>query len=241
MGVAFGGASGNSKRHLGYTYWALRGILESMRLYLSSSGFGNHLSRLQKMVGADKRVLFIDNAKDELPANERKVHVDEKKKEFEDAGFEFFELDLRNYFRSPGTLKKIVDAASFVWVSGGNTFVLRRAFKYSGFDTLLENALRADNLVYGGSSAGSIIITKTLHGTEHGDDPYVVPEGYDEEIIWDGLGLVYPQLVPHYQADWFGDEAQAMVDYFEQNGMKYETLKDGEAYCVDGGFEEVLR
>jgi len=211
-----------------------------MKLYLSSHGFGNHLSRLKDMVGSDKRVLFVDNAKDELPETERTAHVDEKREEFTEAGFDFFELDLRNYFRSPDKLKPIVDVAPFVWVSGGNTFVLRRAFAYSGFDSLLLNALKNTNMTYGGSSAGSIVMTKTLHGTEHGDDPYMVPDGYAEEILWDGLGLVYPQLVPHYQSEWFGKEAQAMADYFDQQGMKYETLKDGEVYIVDGKYEEKL-
>jgi dipeptidase E len=211
-----------------------------MKLYLSSQGFGNHLERLQDMVGKDKRVLFVDNAKDELPEAERAAHVEEKRKEFTAAGFDFYELDLRNYFRSPDKLKLLVDAAPFIWVSGGNTFVLRRAFAYSGFDSLLINTLRTGHLTYGGSSAGSIVMTKTLRGTEHGDDPYMVPEGYEEEIVWDGLSLVYPQLVPHYQSDWFGKEASAMVDYFKQNGLKYETLKDGEVYMVDGDYEEKL-
>ena len=211
-----------------------------MKLFLSSQGFGSHLERLQQMVGDDKRVLFIDNAKDGGSPEDRAAHTAEKKLEFEAAGFEFYELDLRNYFGSPDTLKPLVEAAAFIWVSGGNTFVLRRAFKYSGFDTLLLNAMKTTDMVYGGSSAGSIIMTKTLRGTEHGDDPYTVPGGYDEEIVWDGLGLVYPQLVPHYKSDWFGDEAQAMADYFEHNGMKYETLQDGEVYTVDGEIEEKL-
>ncbi|MES2876531.1 MAG: Type 1 glutamine amidotransferase-like domain-containing protein [Patescibacteria group bacterium] len=211
-----------------------------MKLYLSSQGFGNHLERLKDMVGADRRVLFIDNAKDELPASERAEHVEEKRKEFTAAGFDFYELDLRDYFRSPDKLKPLVDAAPFVWVSGGNTFVLRRAFAYSGFDSLLMNALKNTNMVYGGSSAGSIIMTKTLQGTENGDDPYMVPDGYTEEILWDGLGLIYPQLVPHYQSEWFGKESEAMVDYFKTKGMKYETLKDGEVYLVDGKYEEKL-
>lgn len=192
------------------------------------------------MVGPDKRLLFIDNAKDESAAPERAAHVEEKRKEFTDAGFDFFELDLREYFRSPDKLKPLVEAAPFVWVSGGNTFVLRRAFAYSGLDSLLSNALKSSNMTYGGSSAGAIIVTNTLRGTENGDDPFVVPDGYNDEIIWDGLGLIYPQLVPHYQSDWFGKEAQAMVDYFDTNGLKYETLKDGEAYVVDGKYEEKL-
>lgn len=211
-----------------------------MKLYLSSQGFGNHLKRLEDMVGSDERVLFIDNAKDELPEEQRAAHVEEKRQEFAAAGFDFYELDLRKYFRSPDTLRPLIEAAPFIWVSGGNTFVLRRAFAYSGLDSILPNALKHTNMVYGGSSAGSIVMTKTLHGTENGDDPYLVPDGYEEEIIWDGLGLVYPQLVPHYQSDWFGKEAQAMADYYESNGMRYETLKDGEVYVIDGEYEEKL-
>jgi dipeptidase E len=211
-----------------------------MKLYLSSQGFGNHLERLKQMVGSDKRVLFIDNAKDYYPASERAAHVAEKKALFEAEGFEFFELDLRNYFRSPATLKPIIDAANFVYVFGGNTFILRRAFAYSGFDSLITNALRTRNITYAGSSAGSIIMTKTLRGTELADDPNIVPDGYKKEIIWDGLGLVYPQLVPHYNSVLVGKEAQAMADYFEQENISYETLMDNEVYIVDGKYEEKL-
>lgn len=211
-----------------------------MRLYLSSDGFGNHLERLQQMVGDNKKVLFIDNAKDDLPEGERQAHVAEKRLEFEEAGFEFYELDLRKYFGKSDILAKIVAAAGLVWVSGGNTFIVRRVLKYSGLDEILMNDLRKDLFVYGGSSAGSIIMTKTLRGTEMGDDPYVTPEGYEQEIIWGGLGMIYPQLVPHYESAWFGNEAQAMIDYFEENGLKYKGLKDGEVYIVDGEFEERL-
>jgi dipeptidase E len=192
------------------------------------------------MVGDNKKVLFIDNAKDDLPDDERQAHVAEKRLEFEEAGFEFYELDLRKYFGKSELLAKIVAGAGLVWVSGGNTFIVRRALKYSGLDEILMNDLRKDMFVYGGSSAGSIIMTKTLRGTEMGDDPYVTPEGYEQEIIWSGLGMIYPQLVPHYESAWFGNEAQAMIDYFEENGLKYKGLKDGEVYIVDGEFEERL-
>jgi dipeptidase E len=192
------------------------------------------------MVGENKKVLFIDNAKDELPVEERQRHVAEKRSEFEAAGFDFYELDLRQYFGDQTLLARIVQAAGLVWASGGNTFVLRRAMAASGLDDILATALKADTFVYGGSSAGAIVMTKTLRGTENGDDPYVVPIGYDAAIVWKGLGLVYPQLVPHYGSEWFGDEAQAMADYFDDNGLKYVSLRDGEVYVVDGVYEEHL-
>jgi dipeptidase E len=211
-----------------------------VRLYLSSQGFGNHVERLHDMVGNEKRVLFIDNAKDFSSSQERAAHVAEKKTEFEAAGFGFYELDLRNYFRSPDTLRPIIEAAKFVFVSGGNTFVLRRAFAYSGLDSILLNCLRANTLTYAGSSAGSIIMTNTLKGTELGDDPYAVPDGYKSEAIWDGLGLVYPQIVPHYESESWMEKSNAMAKYFKNNQMEYVTLRDGEVYVVDGKYEEKL-
>jgi dipeptidase E len=211
-----------------------------MRLYLSSHGIGDHVDTLHEMVGDNKKVLYIDNAKDDLPEQERAQHVAEKHAEFEKYGFEFYELDLRKYIGKTELLSRIITSAGLIWSGGGNTFLLRRAMKYSGLDTLLVNGLKADTFVYGGSSAGSIVMTKTLHGVEMEDDPYVVPAGYEEEIIWSGLGVIYPQLVPHFESEYFGESAQAMVDYFEENGLKYTTIKDGEVYVVNGQFEERL-
>lgn len=211
-----------------------------MRLYLSSHGFGDHVATLHEMIGANKKILYIDNAKDDWDDEARAQHVAEKHAEFEKDGFDFYELDLRKYIGKTDLLEKIVAGAGLVWAGGGNTFLLRRAMKYSGFDTILQNDLKADLFVYGGSSAGAVVMTKTLRGVEMEDDPYVVPAGYDEEIIWNGLGIVYPQLVPHFASEYFGESAQAMVDYFEENGLKYVTLKDGEVYVVNGQFEERL-
>lgn len=192
------------------------------------------------MTSQNKRMLFIDNAKDYLPELERAEHVAQKAKDYTAAGFEVEELDLRAYFDNSKKLSDRLANVGIIWVSGGNAFILRRAMAYSGLDVLLKKGIRNDDFVYGGSSAGSIVMTKTLRGTENGDDPYVVPDGYKDDIIWTGLGLIYPQLVPHYQSEWFGDEAQAMADYFEHNGYAYETLRDDEVYVVDGELEEKL-
>jgi len=191
------------------------------------------------MVGSNKQVLFINNAKDYLSDSERKTHVSEKKLEFESAGFKFNELDLRDYFIDNGGLEDRIRSGGMVWGSGGNSFLLMRAMHYSGLDAMLSNHLKHGNLVYGGSSAGSIVVTKSLHGTELGDSPYEIADGYKEEIIWDGLALVHPQIVPHVGSDWLG--AKAMEDYFKAEVIEYIALRDGEVYIVDGEYEEHLK
>lgn len=214
-----------------------------MKLYLSSHGVGNQPERLQSLTPG-KRMLFIENAKDDLPHDERAAHVLEKRQEFHDLGFEFEELDLRRYFDGNHDFSPELGKADIVWLAGGNTFILRRALAQSGFDRALTEAVTSRKVAFGGSSAGAIVATPSLHGVEHGDDPDIVPEGYHKEPVWSGLGLVPFHLVPHYKSE-FSEEmrfgAQAMIAYFKQQSINFHALRDGDVYLIDGLHQEILK
>jgi dipeptidase E len=212
-----------------------------LRLFLSSEGFGNYPNQLLDLVGGNKKTAFIDNAKDEIPEAERMQHVAEKRSEFENVGLIFEEIDLRNYFGKQAELLQKLEGFGLIWLSGGNTFVLRRALAYSGLDKILKDILSANMIAYGGSSAGSIIPTPSLHGTEFGDDPGIVPDGYKKEVVWDGLDLVPFHVVPHFGSDWFGQESIDMERYLKENSMPYKTIKDGQVIVIDGDKEEFLK
>lgn len=211
-----------------------------MRLFLSSQGFGNHADRLIALMGDNKKVLFVDNAKDGLDKVERSEHIREKKIEYEQLGLMFEELDLRDYFGKKAELKRKLDGTGLVFLYGGNTFVLRRAMAYSGLDDLLIEKLMHDECVLAGSSAGAIVAGPSLHGTEYGDPPHKIPPGYQDEVVWKGLGLVDFYIIPHYLSDWFGDKAHKMERYFKVHHLPYETLMDGQVYVVDGTKRELL-
>ena len=212
-----------------------------MRLFLSSQDFGNYQGRLVELVGPNRRVVFINNAKDEWGPREKKKSAAEKEQEFNAAGFDFEEIDLRDYFKKSSELLNKLSSIGLIWLSGGNTFILRRAMSYSGLDRLLVNLLKEDKLAYGGSSAGSIIPTPSLHGTEYGDNPNSVPEGYKHEIIWDGLNLVPFYIVPHCQSDWFNSEADEMLNYLRKNDLPHYALIDGQVVVIDGDKTEFLK
>jgi dipeptidase E len=40
-----------------------------------------------------------------------------------------------------------------LWINGGNAFLLRRAMRQSGFDSLIHEFLQGDRFVYAGFSA----------------------------------------------------------------------------------------
>ncbi len=211
-----------------------------MRLYLSSENVGHHGDRLLKMVGANKTVAYIGNAKDYWGLESRIKKTADHKAEFESFGFKFTEFDLRNYFDQQKITESDVSGFGLIWCSGGNTFLLRRALRDSGLDKIIIDLVKADKVVYGGSSAGSIIATPSLHGTELADDPDVVRTTYDKDVFWEGLSLTPNHIVPHVGSDWFGPESAAMIQYLKKNELPYKALVDGQVYVVQGETEELL-
>ena len=79
-----------------------------------------------------------------------------------------------------------------VWVRGGNTFVLRKAFADTGADSTLTGLLRGDALVYGGYSAGPCILAPEIGFLQEVDDITVV-----KKPVTTGLGLLDRPFVPH--------------------------------------------
>ncbi|MCJ9671398.1 MULTISPECIES: Type 1 glutamine amidotransferase-like domain-containing protein [unclassified Neorhizobium] len=210
-----------------------------MRLYLSSYRLGDHVEKLSALMHGGKRIAVISNALDFIPAEARRRYettVYSPIEEFAGLGFTAEPLDLRDYFGKPETLAQRLRPFDLVWALGGNAFLLRRAMRQSGFDGVICDLLDADAVAYGGFSAGAVVATPTLRGIELMDEPNVIAEGYDADIVWEGLGLVDFSIVPHYHSD--HDEAKAAdkaLAWFGENGLPFRAMRDGEVFVVDGG------
>lgn len=84
--------------------------------------------------------------------------------------------------------------------------------------------------VYAGYSAGSCVMGTTLRGIDLVDDPTVVPAGYSDPPVWDGLSFVPFAIAPHYGSP--HPESGLMknvIDYFINNRIPFIALRDGEA------------
>jgi dipeptidase E len=140
---------------------------------------------------------------------------------------------LRDYFNNSQELATKLSDYDLVWVVGGNSFLLLRAMKQSGFDRLIVPLVENDSIVYSGFSAGAVVATPSLHGIELVDDKDAVPERYDKEVVWTGLHLVGKSIAPHYKSNHPESEAvNKVVEYFLENSMDYWTLTDGQALVV---------
>lgn len=211
-----------------------------MRLYLSSFDVGNCPDELVALAGSARRAAIVVNALDHRP-QARTGWLERQTSKLVDLGFSVVELDLRNYFGSTAPLQRALRDVDLVWINGGNAFILRRAMKQSGFDVIIRDAVARDEIVYAGFSAAAVIAYKSLEGLELTDNPHEVPAGYDPETVWDGLGFVPFAIAVHFKSD---HPESASVDreiaFYEESGIPYRTLRDGEAMVIHGQHEKVV-
>ena len=134
-------------------------------MFISSYRAGKHDQDLIKFLGNIKKIAVITNAKDYKTEADRQEKVADNFSYFRSIGVEPVEIDLRLFFNKPG-IEKLLSDYDFVFLSGGNVFLLRRALSYSGLDRFLYDAVRKNEIILGGESAGAIIMGPTLKYSE---------------------------------------------------------------------------
>lgn len=206
-------------------------------MYLSSYRLGEHPEKLTALVGNNKKVAVIPNARDYSNDIERRnAGVQKEIDDINNLGLQAEEIDLRKYFGKPNELEQKLSRFGIVWVIGGNVFVLRRAFRESGMDKWVIKQKDNHEFVYAGYSAGVCILSPSLKGLELVDDPIVVGEGYPKETVWDGLGLIDFAFAPHFESPGH-PETEAVgreVEHYKKARIKFRALHDGEVIIING-------
>lgn len=207
-----------------------------MKYYLSSYKFGDQVAELKRLLPANKRIGHINNSRDWVgadPARARK-HQGEELAFLNEIGFEAEPLDLKQYFHQAAALNEKLQTLGALWVSGGNTFVLRMAMRLSGFDEIFTNLRKRADFLYGGYSAGICILSDSLRPIEMVDDPNNFPYPAITRPIYEGLGVFKYALMPHYDSNHFeseaiGKEIQRCID----NKWLFKALRDGEVIIME--------
>jgi dipeptidase E len=207
-----------------------------MKLYLSSYGLGDNTDEFIRLVRkSDARVAIITNATDCY--DDEKIKSEKLQKEINDIeslGFTSEHVDLRDYFNNKEQLFVVMKSFDAVWVRGGNSFILLKAFKQSGFDKIIEQLIKTNKLVYAGYSAALCVISPSLDGVELVDDKDAKADGYNDEIIWDGYGLIDFYPIVHYKSDHPESElVEKELEYIKSKNITYRTLRDGETIVID--------
>ena len=206
-----------------------------MKYYLSSYKFGDQIEALKALIPLNNSIGHINNSRDWVGADSDRAekHQREEIALLNEMGFAAEPLDLREYFKKSGELKSKLSTLGGVWVSGGNTFVLRMAMRLSGFDEAFKELLARDDFLYGGYSAGICILSDSLKSIDFVDDPNNFPYQGITEPIYEGLGVFNYSFMPHYDSDHpeseaVGKEIQRCID----NKWLFKALRDGDVIIV---------
>jgi dipeptidase E len=213
-----------------------------MKLYLSSYRVGDHADKLKELINKDgARVAVCVNALDGADLEVRNsIVLARELADITELGYLAEELDLRNYFNNDD-LDDALKQYDAVWLSGGNTFILAKAFKQSGFDKLFHTRFKSGDLVYAGYSAAFCVLSDDLHGVELVDDKDAEAEGYEPGEIWKGLGIIDFYPIVHFRSNHHeSDDVEKEYNYVVENNIPHKTFKDGDVYLVNGDDTKVL-
>lgn len=201
-----------------------------MKLFLSSLGICDEIQpAFCALVGkgaADIRLTHVENAADPLPV-ERCGFIAARRAELARLDCHSERLDLRDYIGQPAELRTRLLDCDVVWVGGGNVFYLRHLLRETGFDQIIRSVMER-GVVFGGGSAGSIVMGPTLSGFEAVDDPNLAPL-----LVHAGLGLVNFAPIPHWGHNALQERLVAIREQLHEHGVKVVPIRDGQAVVVD--------
>ena len=203
-----------------------------MKFYLSSSKLGDRKEELKRMLPKNPKCLYISNALDFAIPEKRKKHQDFDIEELKNLSMKVEPLDLKKYFNKQKNLRKKVEEADIIYVSGGNVFDLRLAMQLSGFDEILKELQKTDK-IYAAYSAGVCVLSPTLEGYDIVDDPDHKKYG-NYKTNYSGLGIIDWQFAPHYKSEHHESEnVDKEIEFHKKNNRPYKALHDGEVIIIE--------
>jgi len=208
-----------------------------MKYYLSSYKLGNETEKLKEFIKkTNGKIGYIPNALDFTGADpvDAKQHCEKDMKDLGQYGAEVEMLDLKEYFEKKDELKTKLSELGGLYISGGNTFVLRQAMKLSGLDRIIiENSL-PNNFLYIAYSAGACLLSPDLRQYSITDNAKDFPYEQINEQIWEGLNILDFIFQPHYHSD--HPETQSTdkeIQYCIENKILFKAYKDGEVLIIE--------
>lgn len=207
-----------------------------MKFYLSSFKLGDKGNDLARMLDHNKNIAYIPNACDYTNINwERKNSWEKRDMEsLEEVWLTVTYLDLKDFFGKINDLREKLHEFWWVFIRGGNTFILRQAMRLSWFDLIFQELLKEDDFVYAWYSAAICILAPDLKSLQIVDDPTDKPYKELQETIWEGLGYLDYMILPHYQSDHpESADIDREVEYYKENNISYKTLRDGEVIIIE--------
>lgn len=140
-----------------------------MKLFLTSSCISENLRKpFKTFLGKDPSLVkcyFIPTASD---VEDGKFFIVKSMDDLQAIGLNPIWYSLK--FKTPDLVRREIADADLIWVNGGNTFYLLDVARKTGFMDVVDDLVRNKGVMYGGTSAGSILATPSVDIAGWGDD-----------------------------------------------------------------------
>lgn len=210
-----------------------------MKLFLSSLSVSpKQLDAFLKLVNKkpeDIKLAFIDNAADGESGD--KLWVDEHRDSIVAHNIKVFSVDLNNYLKNSSDLKNVLSNFDVIWIGGGNVLYLRWLLKRTTADKVITELIN-NGTVYGGGSAGAIIVGPTLNYMDDIENIDAIPRG---ELVFDGLNIIDTVVLPHWGNEKFGSVMSEIDKKLKRDGYKTQQITDDEALIIDGNSRSIAK
>jgi len=206
-----------------------------MKLFLSSQSISKeqapHFIKLVGKPASDIHVAVIENAADveEGP----KDWLYRNRQMIGSHGFSIEYVDLKQYAEDAESFQQKLATKDALWFGGGNMYYLRWLIQAMGIENILRSF--AEEKVYGGGSAGSIIVGPTLKHFETADDPNRAPE-----VLLDGLNFTRKVVLPHMDSEKYAPIMDGINRKLQADGFQTIPLTDAQALVIDGSEEKIV-
>lgn len=205
-----------------------------MRLFLTSSFLtgADQVQRFLQLLGKDPReakLLFVPTASDDGGPDSLFYQI-KTLNDFSALGFSpvWYSLCTKNR----EDLFRDLQDVDVIWVGGGNTFYLLQEARRSGFLEVVSVLAREKNVLYGGTSAGSILATSSIEIAGMGEDGDVNAVGISD---LSALGLFAGSIQVHYESSLHDSFLTTL-----QRAHPLYVVPDGGAIVVDGAGVELM-
>lgn len=196
-------------------------ILTSSNIFVTS-----HFVPFLPKKPSEMRLTFMPTAAEVEKGDKQWLNND--RQALVDVGFQVTDFTVTG--KTKAEVKRMLDTTDFVFASGGNTFFLLQEMRRSGFADLIKSYVDG-GLVYGGTSAGSIVAGPDIGLTAELDDPSVAPDLKDNIA----LGLTDVVVFPHWGSEHFKARYEKVMKSGYKKGLKIILLTDDQYLLVRDG------
>lgn len=149
------------------------------------------------------------------------------------AGFDVTDYTVAG--KSKDDVTAMLNNTDMVFVSGGNVFYLLQEMRLSGFADLIKGFVHK-GLLYGGSSAGSIVAGPDLTLAKTLDDPKMAPKLKD----YKALGLTDVVVLPHWGSENFRKHYEDFGTSGYTMGQKVVLLTNDQYLMVEDDHYQIM-